>query len=313
MRGARLDKLDFTRASFQGAHLHETWLTGADLKGADFSRATLVGANLTEAFLGGANLVGADCRNAVLGHARLIGADLTCADLSGADLYLSTLVRSTVSDCVLRGARVYGMSTWDLKGEPKDQTGLIVNWSDQPPIEVDEIEVAQLVHLLIRHEKLRDVLNTIMKRGVLILGPFKHGGVERLHEIGSVLRSLRYRPIVFDFERPECRSLRETVKTLFGLSRFVIADLSGPSVPAELEATVSDFRVPVVPIMQKGKHPYGTFRDLLENDWVLGPIIEFGDTAELIGLLPSRVIEPAERRAKDRMKKLAELHDPVRV
>lgn len=36
-------------------------------------------------------------------------------------------------------------------------------------------------------------------------------------------------------------------------SLLIIVDLSGPSVPHELSATVPDFKVPFVPIMEKAK------------------------------------------------------------
>ena len=39
------------------------------------------------------------------------------------------------------------------------------------------------------------------------------------------------------------------MKTLVGLSRFVIVDLSGPSVPQELYATVPHFKVPFATFM----------------------------------------------------------------
>ena len=39
---------------------------------------------------------------------------------------------------------------------------------------------------------------------------------------------------VSKFERPDNREFTETIMTLAGLSRFVIVELSGPSVPNEL-------------------------------------------------------------------------------
>ena len=47
-----------------------------------------------------------------------------------------------------------------------------------------------------------------------------------------------YLPMLFDFKPSKSRDFTETVKTMVGLARFVIADLSGPSVLKELEATV---------------------------------------------------------------------------
>jgi hypothetical protein len=54
--------------------------------------------------------------------------------------------------------------------------------------------------------------------------------------------------MIFDFDRPDSRNYTEMVKILVGLSRFVIVDLSGPSVPQELYATIPHFKIPFVPI-----------------------------------------------------------------
>src|ERR1700676_5364582 len=70
-------------------------------------------------------------------------------------------------------------------------------------------------------------------------------------------------PIIFDFERPQDRNFTKTVKTLVGLSRFIIADLSGPSVPQELYATVPHFKIPFVPIIETGRKPFAMAVDLL--------------------------------------------------
>jgi hypothetical protein len=57
--------------------------------------------------------------------------------------------------------------------------------------------------------------------------------------------------------------LTDIVKVLAGLSRFVIADVTNPrSVPYELGATVPDYMVPFVTILQRGQPAFGVFDDL---------------------------------------------------
>jgi hypothetical protein len=63
---------------------------------------------------------------------------------------------------------------------------------------------------------------------------------------------------------PTDRNYTETVKTLAGLARFVIVDLSGPSVPQELYATVPHFKIPFVPILEEARKPYAMAVDILE-------------------------------------------------
>jgi hypothetical protein len=45
---------------------------------------------------------------------------------------------------------------------------LIITPPDEPVVTVDNLEVAQFVYLLLNNEKIRDVINTIGEKGVLI-------------------------------------------------------------------------------------------------------------------------------------------------
>ncbi len=144
------------------------------------------------------------------------------------------------------------------------------------------------------------------ERGVLILGRFGDGGLELLQAIAAQLRESSYLPIIFEFDRPESRNITETIKTLAGLSRFVIADLSGPSVPHELYALVPHLKIPFVPIIEKGRKIYSMFSDISEYPWVLAPV-RFEDKAQLLQLLPGEIIDPAEEKHQKRQKLLDEL------
>ncbi len=262
--------------------------------------------------LGEANLFDADLSEADLSKAFFNEANLRRAKLSGADLreaylYHATLVQTEVTDAKLDSSRVYGISVWDLEGVPESQRNLIITPPGVPEISVDDLEVAQFIYLLLKHEKLRKVINAVTQRGVLILGRFSGGGIEVLQAIAQRLREEKYLPIIFDFDRPKGRNYTETVKTLVGLSRFVIVDLSGPSVPQELEATVPHFKIPFVPILKAGRRPHSMVVDLLENEWFLKPVIKFKNKEELVELVPSKIIAPAEERHKERQTQLDQL------
>ena len=187
------------------------------------------------------------------------------------------------------------------------QDNLIITPDYEPTITVDNLEVAQFIHLLLNHKKLRDVFNAVAERGVLILGRFGGGGLEVLQAIAAKLRDEKYLPIIFDFERTQDRDYTETVKTLVGLSRFVIVDLSGPSVPQELSHTVPFFDIPFVPILEKGRMSYSMFVDLFKYPWMLRPVVEFATVDELLVRMPLEVIAPAEERHTARQKLLDEL------
>jgi hypothetical protein len=190
--------------------------------------------------------------------------------------------------------------------EEANQSDLIITAPGEPKITVDDLEVAQFIYLLLNHQKLRAVLNTVTDRGVLLLGRFSEGGLDRLQAVAAKLREAKYLPIIFDFERPESRNYTETIKTLAGLSRFIIADLSGPSVPQELYATVPHYKIPFVPILEKGTKKFAMFVDILEYPWVLQPV-EFENGDQLLELLPEKIITPAEEKHQERQKLLEQL------
>ena len=104
-----------------------------------------------------------------------------------------------------------------------------VSKKNAPILAVDNLEVAQFIYLLINNQKIREVINTIGQKSVLILGRFSPP--ERkdiLDSIADKLRQLGFLPIVFDFEGSKNRDFTETIKILAGLSLFVIADITNP-------------------------------------------------------------------------------------
>jgi uncharacterized protein YjbI with pentapeptide repeats len=317
-----LNFVNLSKASLQGAYLQYAHLWVADLSEADLSGAHLMGANLIGANLSNANLREADLSGANLSNVNLSGAhlngaclseaclretDLSGANLSNADLSSAFLVGTKLTGANLTQSFVYGSSVWNVQLEGARQDNLIITPRREPVITVDDLEVAQFVHLLLNHQKLRNVLNAVTERGVLLLGRFGGGGLEVLQAVAEKLRAEKYLPIIFDFERPQDRNYTETVKTLAGLSRFIIADLSGPSVPQELYATVPHFKLPFVPILEAGRKQFAMAIDLLEYPWVIRPPVVFASTDELVSLVPSKIIAPAEEKHQARQQLLDEL------
>src|SRR5262249_52862815 len=157
------------------------------------------------------------------------------------------------------------------------QQNLVITGSDEPTVTVDNIEVAQFIYLLLHNEKIRDVIDTIGKKGVLLLGRFTEGRIQILERLREKLRELGFVPMVFNFDKPETKDFTETVRLLANLSRFVIVDITNPrSTPLELQATVPDYMIPFVPILEQGQEPFAMFADLQNKyDWVLKPVIEY--------------------------------------
>src|SRR5262245_20257543 len=264
----RQEVIDLSGADLSGRNFHRAYLRKANLSGTNFHAAHLCKATLSKANLTEANLCGACIRSAHLRE-----ANLSKANLSKADLSYSNLVDADLNDTNLFGCSIYGISAWSIKGRPSNESNLIItNKEEHVVLTVDDLELAQFIHLLINHRKLRNVINSVTEKGVLILGRFDGGGIEMLREIASKLREFKYLPIIFDFDRPKAHDYTETIKTLTGFSRFVIADLSGPSVPHELSEIIPSFKTPLIPIIESGRDIFATFPSLLAYPWVISPV-----------------------------------------
>jgi hypothetical protein len=280
--------------------LFEANLFEANLSGANLSGARLVDANLIRANLSGVNLRGAE-----LGGARLMEANLSGANLSGADLQCSALVSTNLTNADITGCYVWGVSAWGVKLEGTKQHNLLIG---EPTVTVDNIEVAQFIYLLLHNEKIRDVIETVGKKGVLLLGRFTEGRMLILDRLREKLRSLGFVPMVFNFDKPETKDFTETVRLLANLSRFVIVDITNPrSTPLELQATVPDYMVPFVPILEKDQDPFAMFVDLQNKyDWVLKPIIVYSSVDRLIEVFEEEIVRPAEAKSDELLRRRAE-------
>jgi hypothetical protein len=109
--------------------------------------------------------------------------------------------------------------------------------------------------------------------------------------------------LLFDFPRPGAKTYTETIRTLAGLARFVIVDLSGSSVPQEITATVDLYEIPFVPILEQKRKDWSMFRDFLVKERVLEPI-RFTSQDHLLELLADKVIAPAEKLIEERQRRL---------
>jgi uncharacterized protein YjbI with pentapeptide repeats len=301
---ADLMHANLEEACLDGACLSSAWLQSANLKSASLKRAILLDAQCNDACL-----VGVQAAQAHLWGVNLTKADCTGANFEGSNMERAILVGTNLTDTNLIGCRVYGVSIWDLQGTPKDQSGLVIaSPISDSKIAVDNLEVAQFIYLLLNNDKIRDVIDTIGKKGVLILGRFTADRKPVLDAVRKKLRELDFLPMVFDFERPTQRDFTETIKTLAGMSRFIIADITNPrSSPLELQATVPDYMVPFVPIIQEDQEPFAMFRDLQQKygDWVLD-VLKYDSAENLVQVLEKAVVSPALERGNRLLLKKAE-------
>ena len=308
LRRANLTEIDAIRASFHNCKASNSNFTSGILYYSDFSSADLSHAKLVRARLNNAEFWATDLSHAHLTDANLQWADLMDANLSFArlvrtNLMLSSLMRVNLRSAVLSECAVHGASVWRAEvDEFTQQTELIITDPSEPPLRVDDLEVAQFIYLLMNYRKLRNAVDSITKKGVLLLGRFADGGLLVLQAIANELRGLGYLPFIFDFDRPADRNITETVQTLVGISRFVVVDLSGPSVPQELYATVPHFKIPFVPLLEKARKKYAIADDILEYPWVVKPILRFDSIEQLRARVATKMVAPAERLLRRRAK-----------
>ena len=310
LSGANLMRAKIGRANFSGANLSKANLIELDLRRADLSGANLSGAYLIGADLREANLLRADLREAHLSRANLSRANLRYAKLNGADLTWAVLSEADLRQTNLMGCLVYAISAWDVQLEDTIQSNLIITPSDEPAITVANLEVAQFIYLLLNNKKIRDIIDTITSKVVLILGRFTSERKVVLNALRKELSRQNYTPVLFDFEKPASRDLTETVNTLAHLARFIVVDLTDPSsAPYEVATIIPQTIVPVQPLllqeplMVDGKaverREYAMFEDLRHRyRWVL-PTFRYQDTAELLGSIQAYIIAPAEQKARE--------------
>lgn len=313
---AEFEKADLSRTNLRDtdlreANLRQANLTEADLRGAQLNAADLRGANLNRAKLSRVDLSWMDLTDTNLSEvdftkANLAGINLTKKNLRGAilseaDLSYTMLVETDFTEANLKGCRIYGVSVWDVKLEKANQKNLVITSPQKPTITVDDLEVAQFVYLLLKYEKLRNVIEEINSKAILILGRFSPPERKSvLDALTDQLREFGFLPIVFDFERPTDKDFTETIMTLAGMVLFVIADITKPkSSPLELQAAVPDYQIPFVPIIQKGEDPFSMLANLQSKyDWVLDTF-EYKNENELLELLEVAVINRALKKQSE--------------
>jgi uncharacterized protein YjbI with pentapeptide repeats len=300
--------------NFSGMNLSEVFIGGAFAEGLTLRDSVFEDAHFEEGDFSRANFSGATFHNTKFNKTILTGANFDGASFVNCNLNRVNLVGASFRVKEITETVVYGIAAWDLQtSDDMKQSKLVIErtyelYSDliqqgKVPMMVDDIELAQFVYFLSKHAKMRDTLNILNDRGVLLLGRFKDGGLDRLYSMREWFQHNGYVAMIFDFARPDNLSLTETVVTMAGLSKFVVADLSGSSVPAELQSIFTQIKKPVLAFGD----PYTLFPDLADQTRVM--TIEGDDSNLLAGLEKSvpeleklsaeRLIQLAKRYAKD--------------
>lgn len=280
------------KPNLRRANLIKRSLRGADLRGTDLSDAKLQRATLRKVLADDQTTF----HGAALRSADLRGAKLPGANLEDCDLRQVILVDTDLSGAKLSRSKVYGASVWDVNLDGAEQNDLIITPPGVPTITLDNLEVAQFIYLLLDNRSLRDVIDTITSKVVLILGRFTPERKAVLEAIKQALRASNYLPVIFDFTPPDSRDLIESVSTLAHLSRFVIVDFTDPNfVDVEIGRIVHFLpSVPVQPILMASAPESTMFPHFRLFPWFL-QLVAYSDQDHLLSQIDSVVLPAVER------------------
>lgn len=314
LKSANLAQVDLTEANLDYAYMKNTILREARLINTKCHNTTLIEADLS----------GAQLQGARLSRANLYRADCNETNFYGSHLNGASFVGTNIENAFFDNCEVYGLSAWGLQGTPQSQLNLIVTPPGEPIVTVDRLEVAQFIYTLLENPKIRDVINTVTSKAVLILGRFTDERISVLDSLKTALRDRGYVPILFDFPASPKRDLTETVQLLANMARFVIADLTdAKSIPQEL-SHIAPFlpSVPIQPIILSSKQKYAMYEHWEKFNSVL-PAYIYKDEQHLINELGTKIIDSVMaweskqdkvRALEEKIKKLeAELEQKERV
>jgi len=270
LSGADLNRIQARNSRFKNCIFDRADINFADVCFSNFIECTFQGTCMRVTKIGSASFVDCEFHETDLSYCSAEETNFSGSEIKNSRLCNMSMVKTNLSDTEIYSTRVYGLSAWDLGTDGSRQQNILIS-EEGNTITVDDIEIAQFIHLLLRTPKIRSAIDTITSKVVLILGRFSDEQKRVLDVIKRRLRALDYVPVVFDFEVPSSRDMTETISILASLARFVVADLTNPrSVPHELASTVRDLpSVPVQPIISEGERPYGMFEHLKSYPWIL--------------------------------------------
>jgi pentapeptide repeat protein len=351
LRRARLDDATLVRADLAGVHLEGASFKGAYLTSAELSSIHAEKVNLSGAHCRGATLSQGDFRRAIcldgtyLAHAnlreanftgaRMIEATLSQADLTRACFDGADLTEASLSDAILdetsflgtklQGTHVVGTFIRRVKTDDRtDQRGLFVDvhvaWERRPGemikfTEANDIRVAQFHNIVDEPGSVGKLLAATTKRVVLILGRFLPRRKRVLDRLAKALGERGKIAVIFDFPSPEDREVSDTVRFIAGMAEFIVVDLTrASSVPLELQATIPDLMIPVIPVIQSGHPVFSMFSDLQRRYFWIQPTVSYKDADQLVRYVDDAIIARAESAAEQIKKRRAvSVRAPVSV
>jgi Pentapeptide repeats (8 copies) len=142
------------------------------------------------------NLSGQDLRGIDFRGVGLFKANLSECDLQRAILRQSIMIKTNLQGANLTEASIYGAAVWDVNLNGTIQRDLVITEPRQAIITTDNLEIAQFLHLILTNEKIRNVIDSIATKVVLILGRFTEDRKPVLDHIKHLARGHDLLPII---------------------------------------------------------------------------------------------------------------------
>ena len=309
--GAQITEASLKKSKLYKSNLSNAHLAEADLTQANVTEARLNDANLTRAILhktdmSGAQMMGCKLNSAELIEANLIMANLMCAQLRqakiiGANLINAILVRTALEGAIIEKSYVYGVSAWDISDTELKQKDLIISLPNEPRVTVDNIELAQFINLMRSNPKIKGFFETVKSKIVLILGRFEEKRKVVLDAIQHEIKdNFNYVPVIFEFDVPKGLTTTETIETLAGMSRFILADITDAKcVLQELRGIVPDSpSLPVKPLILEEQEEPGMFDFFQKYEKHFLETFKYKDQNELVENLGD-IIKDVEKHVEE--------------
>ena len=165
--------------------------------------------------------------------------------------------------------------------------------------------------MLVNNERIRDAIDTLGKKSVLLLGRFTGPGWTILQDLKDGLRSRGFVPILFTFLPEQRKSRLDTVETLTLLSRMVIAEITDPRAVigglARIERHMT--RVPVALLIREPEAPDPMLDGVLAARVTLH---SYRNMSHLRELLQGAILPSAESHATESAQKIQAFREQER-
>lgn len=297
---SNLKGLRFSECNFKAAYFHNCDMRGVVFQNCQFESTSLLNADLSQADFENCSFTGANLSKTLLFESNFKQCTLVNCNLMWSRIIETSFINSTITKC-----RVFGASIWNVTLENTTQEELVITKRQELEISVGSLEIAQFLYLMVNNRNIKNIIETLTSKIVLILGRFTDQRKSVLQGVKVRLVELGYVPVIFDFKKPENTDHMEPVLLIAQLARFVLADFSDPKVILEEVPRIADNTSTVImPIIEQGHPEPSTLHNLRVNRLSVLNTFHYKDKDDLLrsldkGILPqveAKIVELRNRR-----------------